>query len=265
MKDKLRLPIVWMLLCSMLLWGMSGIAVSATDSDVTSQTEAQIEEVVACINAFRQENGLEPLQIAPVLLEIGAMRAEELKQSYGHTRPDGTSWFTAIENAEVDSNCYAAENIAAGYATPQEVFTAWKNSDAHREAMLGEHYQYIGIGISYLENDPNYYFYYWEMVLISSEIPLEGSYYPFAEKTDTGTQTTPAVEHNLIYGDINGDLQVTLEDAVKLQQIQLGLIPETGGSRLQMDCCQDGVIDGRDVLALLRYCVDSRNALPVVP
>lgn len=78
------------------------------------------EEAAALTNQFRQENGLPALQMAPVLLDLSAQRAEELSQTYGHNRPDGREWFSVIEDSTLDSNCYAAENVAAGYDTPQE-------------------------------------------------------------------------------------------------------------------------------------------------
>ena len=76
------------------------------------------EEAAALTNQFRQENGLPALQMAPVLLDLSAQRAEELSQTYGHNRPDGREWFSVIEDSTLDSNCYAAENVAAGYDTP---------------------------------------------------------------------------------------------------------------------------------------------------
>ena len=95
------------------------------------------EEAAALTNQFRQENGLPALQLAPVLLDLSAQRAEELSQTYGHNRPDGREWFSVIEDSTLDSNCYAAENVAAGYDTPQEVVQAWIDSPTHRKAMLG--------------------------------------------------------------------------------------------------------------------------------
>ena len=130
------------------------------------------EEATALTNQFRQENGLPALQLAPVLLDLSEQRAEELSQTYGHNRPDGREWFSIIEDSTLDSNCYAAENVAAGYDTPQEVVQAWIDSPTHRKAMLGEPYQYIGIGVYYLPEDTNHYYMYWDMLLISSQEPL---------------------------------------------------------------------------------------------
>ena len=71
----------------------------------TIDTAAFAEETARLTNQFRQENGLAPLKMAPVLLELSARRAEELKDAYGHTRPDGRDWFTIVEESSLDANC----------------------------------------------------------------------------------------------------------------------------------------------------------------
>jgi uncharacterized protein YkwD len=40
----------------------------------------------------------------------------------------------------------AAENIAAGYGTAEQVFNGWKNSPGHNANMLNPKYTQIGIG-----------------------------------------------------------------------------------------------------------------------
>ena len=53
----------------------------------TIDTAAFAEETARLTNQFRQENGLAPLKMAPVLLELSARRAEELKDAYGTGLP----------------------------------------------------------------------------------------------------------------------------------------------------------------------------------
>lgn len=214
----------------------------------TIDTAAFSEEAVILTNQFRQENGLAPLKAAPVLLELSSRRAEELKDAYGHTRPDGRDWFTIVEESSLDANCYAAENVAAGYDTPESVIAAWIDSDAHRKAMLGENYQYVGIGVYQMEDDPNHYYTYWEMLLISSEQPLEGEYEPGGNMTIT---TVP--ENELpVPGDVNLDGVTDLTDAVLLQKILLGQVTGNEAQLENGDCYADGVLDCRDVLALMQ-------------
>lgn len=217
----------------------------------TIDTAAFAEEAALLTNQFRQENGLAPLKSAPVLLELSAQRAEELKDAYGHTRPDGRDWFTIVEESSLDANCYAAENVAAGYDTPESVIAAWIDSDAHRMAMLGENYQYIGIGVCQLEDDPNQYYTYWEMLLISSEQPLEGEYEPGGFSGITVTTAAPE-ETPFLLGDVDLDGTVELADAVLLQKILLGQVTGNAAQLENGDCCADGVLDCRDVTALMQ-------------
>lgn len=259
------------LLCSVLIvlatWsGVPQFVVRA--SAETIDAAAMAEEAAVLFNAFRQENGLDALKTAPILSELSGIRAKELVDCYGHTRPDGADWFTVVEESALDSNCYAAENVAAGYDSPEAVITAWENSPNHRAAMLGENYQYVSIGLHYVEKDPNYYFTYWEMLLISSETPLEGEYFP-GEKTAGGTDRvtvtdTSAEGKNETYqtGDMDLDGEVSLADAVLLQKL---LLKQTNAAEIQRkngDCYADGILDSRDVVSLMRFLVGLTDTLP---
>ena len=44
----------------------------------------------------------------------------------------------------------AAENIAAGYSSPQAAFNGWMNSQSHRDNMLNPTYTEVGIGYIYV-------------------------------------------------------------------------------------------------------------------
>lgn len=258
------------LLCSVLivLATLSGVPQSGMYASAeTIDTAAMAEEAAVLLNTFRQENGLDALKTAPILSELSGIRAKELMDCYGHTRPDGADWFTVVEESALDSNCYAAENVAAGYDSPEAVITAWENSPNHRAAMLGEKYQYVGIGLHYVEEDPNYYFTYWEMLLISSETPLEGEYLP-GEKAVSGTvQTTTtrsseAAEEMQLTGDVNLDGAVDLTDAVLLQKL---LLKQTDLAEIQQkngDCYADGVLNGKDVVSLMRFLAGLTTVLP---
>ena len=63
----------------------------------------------------------------------------------------------------------AAENIAAGYSTPQAVVQGWMNSPGHRDNILNCALQEIGVGYRNLEIDTGSvnYHYYWTQVFAS--------------------------------------------------------------------------------------------------
>ena len=73
------------------------------------------------------------------------MRAKESAQSFSHTRPNGSSFSTALTEAGVSYRT-AGENIAYGQSTPQQVMNAWMNSSGHRANILHANYTTIGVG-----------------------------------------------------------------------------------------------------------------------
>ncbi|MGN0678895.1 MAG: CAP domain-containing protein [Oscillospiraceae bacterium] len=96
----------------------------------------------------------------PLLDNVAYLRAWELIPYYDHTRPDGSRCFTAYEGIDYS---YAAENIAAGYRTPEAVVDGWMNSPGHRANILNPELQYLGVGF-YCDTEgigTTNYKYYW--------------------------------------------------------------------------------------------------------
>ncbi len=96
-------------------------------------------EVLKIVNKERTAIGLSELQMDKDLMDAAMIRASELSLYFSHTRPNGTSCFTASSKAN-------GENIAAGYSTPEYVMQGWMESAGHKANILGENYQTIGIG-----------------------------------------------------------------------------------------------------------------------
>lgn len=106
---------------------------------------AYAQEVVRLVNAERAKYGLSALTVNAKASLAAQVRAAEQARSFSHTRPNGTSCFTALREAGVSYRT-AGENIAYGQRTPQEVVTAWMNSSSHRANILGSQYTQIGAG-----------------------------------------------------------------------------------------------------------------------
>lgn len=117
------------------------------------------EELVELVNAERTKVGVAPVTLDQQLCAAALIRAEEIQSVWGHTRPDGSSPFTALDPSY--KYRYAGENIANGQTTPQEVMTDWMNSQGHREAILNENYKKIGIGIVPNDGSSKYAGYAW--------------------------------------------------------------------------------------------------------
>ena len=105
-------------------------------------------EVVRLINIERTKRGIHPLSISNKLFAAAAVRANELAQKFSHTRPNGSSYLTAVQNVGYPSS-YVGENIAAGQISPIAVMESWMNSPGHRAAILNPNYTEIGVGVNY--------------------------------------------------------------------------------------------------------------------
>lgn len=127
-------------------WKKSKVRTVKIEVEETSAGD-YAEEVLRLVNAEREKNGLSALKINDKLQEAAQVRAEELLTYYDHTRPNGSSCFTVLSEFNISLSA-AAENIAAGYYTPEAVVEGWMNSTGHRENILGN-FKYIGIGLAY--------------------------------------------------------------------------------------------------------------------
>lgn len=102
-------------------------------------------QVVALVNAERAKYGLSALKADSRVQQAAQVRAAETVQSFSHTRPNGSSFSTALTEAGV-SYTRSGENIAYGQPTPQQVVNAWMNSSGHRANILNESFTTIGVG-----------------------------------------------------------------------------------------------------------------------
>lgn len=119
------------------------------DTDTPADEHAFISVVVNLVNEERAKENLSPLTIDSKVQAAAQVRAQECEQLFSHTRPDGTSFSTALKEQNVTYRS-AGENIAWGQQTPQEVVTAWMNSPGHRANIMNANFTTIGVG--YYEN-----------------------------------------------------------------------------------------------------------------
>ena len=105
-----------------------------------------VDEVVTLVNQAREKEGLQPLTLDPQLRKGAQVRAAECVKVFSHTRPDGSSYKTAISEAGVVSN-YTGENVACGHTSAQQVVKAWLDSPGHRDNILNSNFTKIGVGL----------------------------------------------------------------------------------------------------------------------
>lgn len=114
--------------------------------DTSSSVSAYAQKVVDLVNEERAKEGLSPLQLDLDVTNAAQVRAKEIQSSFSHTRPDGRSCFTALDEAGV-SYRGAGENIALGQKTPEQVMNDWMNSEGHRKNIMNPNFKYIGVGV----------------------------------------------------------------------------------------------------------------------
>lgn len=116
------------------------------------------ELLLSLVNQARAEEGLNPLTLHSGMADAAQLRANELLESYSHTRPNGSEYYTVLKEAGID---YApgGENIAAGYTSVEAVFDGWMNSPGHRANILRKGIGTCGFGYAWKNNDR--YEHYW--------------------------------------------------------------------------------------------------------
>lgn len=120
------------------------------------QEDSYIQQVINLVNEERAKAGLSPVEEASDVSAAAAVRAQEITQSFSHTRPNGSSYSTALDQNGV-RYMGSGENIAYGQRTPQEVMTGWMNSQGHRANILNKNYKKIGVGYYQNANGVGYW------------------------------------------------------------------------------------------------------------
>ena len=120
----------------------------------------QARECFDATNAFRVNHGRKPLtwDNAAALTATKHSRDMATNNYFSHTSQDDRSMTDRF--AEVSQRKWNAcgENIAAGNVYGISAFDGWVNSPGHRENMLNDQFQYLGVGSGY-HSDSDYRYY----------------------------------------------------------------------------------------------------------
>jgi uncharacterized YkwD family protein/spore coat assembly protein SafA len=118
------------------------ITIPNIDSVKTLETE-----VVRLVNVERSKRGLPALKQNWELSRVARYKSQDMinKGYFDHQSPTYGSPFQMMESFGIRFSA-AAENIAHGQKTPQEVMTTWMNSTGHRNNILGASFTEIGVG-----------------------------------------------------------------------------------------------------------------------
>ena len=130
----------------------SGYNATTTDlmeeaRSVSNSNMSTYNEVVAKVNEYRQEAGVNSITLDNNLCLAATIRAMELAYAnkFAHTRPNGKSFSSILKDLNI-SYYTAGENIAAGQTSVSAVTKSWYDSAGHRENMENKEFSKIGVG-----------------------------------------------------------------------------------------------------------------------
>jgi uncharacterized protein YkwD len=109
-----------------------------------------VARVLDLTNAERQNAGLAPLSLSSELEDAAQSYSDVLASSdcFAHTCGPVTEVGERDAQAGYTGWSAVGENIAAGYATPEDVVAGWMASPGHRANILSRNFAEIGIGVS---------------------------------------------------------------------------------------------------------------------
>lgn len=119
------------------------IPVKITESVSVSKDQ---KDVFDRVNRERKNAGLNPLRYSSAAQKAADIRAKEIVELFSHTRPDGSTCFTALDETDVKYRA-AGENLASGYTSAKEVMEGWIASPGHKENIMRDSFTDIAIGV----------------------------------------------------------------------------------------------------------------------
>lgn len=123
--------------------------------------------VLELVNKERAGKGCRPLRMKSSLNAAALEHSRDMARyhSVSHTGSDGSHPGDRMTRAGYGW-LKVAENVAAGYASPDSVVSGWMKSPGHRANILDCSFQDAGVGYDFLavEADSGDYAYYWTMV-----------------------------------------------------------------------------------------------------
>ncbi len=120
-------------------------------TDESDNTESSLpntaETVLKLINNERTKNGLAELKIYDLLDSTAKTKAKDMVTNnyFSHESPTYGSPFNMMKNAGITYKT-AGENIA-GNPSVEKAVISWLNSETHRENILSNAYNFVGIGV----------------------------------------------------------------------------------------------------------------------
>ncbi|MET8957017.1 CAP domain-containing protein [Streptomyces sp. NPDC004393] len=132
----------------------TAVAAAPTAPAATPTASGVTARVVELVNAERAKVGCSALTVNATLTKVAQAHSDDMAshQNMSHTGSDGSSPGDRITQAGYIWSTYG-ENVAYGYATPEQVMAGWMASPGHKANILNCDFKEIGVGLA----QPNSY------------------------------------------------------------------------------------------------------------
>ncbi len=114
-------------------------AIALAGASSSAAGAAMSRSALDLVNQQRAAAGLNALTWSTALESCAQVRAMECEQSFSHTRPNGTDWWT------VNDAIMYGENLAYNYSDAASVVNAWMASPTHKANIMNASFTTMGI------------------------------------------------------------------------------------------------------------------------
>lgn len=125
----------------------------------SSAATGDVYEAIDLINAERAKAKLPAYEIDSDLMEMAAIRAEEIAEVYdaNHTRPDGRTFESILTDFGWELHKYS-ENAYRGTTIPTatQAVEGWMNPPGHKAHILRDNFTKVGVGYYYDSSNRNH-------------------------------------------------------------------------------------------------------------
>jgi len=113
--------------------------------EIEQGNSAQILDIT---NVIRTRHGLHTLKQDEKLASVAYLHSKDMSTNeyFDHTSPTNGGLADRLANGDVTYQL-AGENIAAKYVDGIAAVEGWLNSEGHRETLLSEDYNFLGVGV----------------------------------------------------------------------------------------------------------------------
>jgi uncharacterized protein YkwD len=176
-------------------------SINQGSANQTAALDATSSAIVTLVNQQRAAAGIAPLSVNPVLTFAAQLHSNQMAQqstvqgipeAMAHTLM-GVALPSLTSRVVYAGYEYIAvgENIAYGFAGPNEVMNGWMNSSGHRANLLDPNYTEIGVGVRLNPNGTPYYTQVFGRPITPSATTPPATATPPAATTPPPAATTP--------------------------------------------------------------------------